>query len=53
MVSLDKQTRIEAASDAESLLLDLPKVLANSPHCKGEIDALKKLIVKSKAEQYT
>ena len=44
MISLDKQTRIEAAHDADSLLIDLPKVLANSPHCKGEIDALKKLI---------
>ena len=51
MVSLDKQTRIDAASDAEALLLDLPKVLANSPHCKGEIDALKKLIATVNAEK--
>ena len=50
MVSLDKQTRIEAAHNAESFLINLPKVLANSHHCKGEMDALKKLIVKVNAE---
>ena len=50
MASLDAQTRIEAAHDAENLLLDLPKVLSNSPHCKGEIDALKKFIATVNAD---
>ena len=44
MVSLDAETRRDAAADASTLLADLPAVLKNSPHCRGEIEALQTLI---------
>lgn len=44
MVSLDAPSRQAAAKEACQLLLSLPKDLSNSPHCKGEIAALKSLI---------
>ena len=48
MVSLDSQTRADAAIEAELFLENLPKFLKNSPHCKSEISALNKLISKNK-----
>jgi hypothetical protein len=50
MVSLDSATRQQAAKDAEALLADLPKSLRNSPHCKGEIEAINALISRVSAE---
>ena len=50
MVSLDKATRATAADDAEAMLAGLPKDLRNSPHCKGEISAVKALIGRVLAE---
>ena len=40
MVSMDSDTRQQAASEAEALLADLPKFLRNSPHCRDEIAAI-------------
>jgi len=50
MVSLDKATRSTAADEAEAMLAGLPKDLKNSPHCKGEISAVKALIDRVLAE---
>lgn len=50
MVSLDSETRKRAAIEAESALANLPKFLRNSPHCKGEIDAMSTLISRVTAE---
>lgn len=44
MVSLDKATRQQAAKDAESFVANLPKFLRNSPHCRGEIEAINTFI---------
>jgi len=50
MVSLDRDTRVQAAADASALLADLPKFLRNSPHCQGEIEAINTLIDRVSAE---
>ncbi|MBK9309163.1 MAG: hypothetical protein IPN12_00180 [Rhodocyclaceae bacterium] len=50
MVSLDRETRVQAAKDAESLLAELPKFLRSSPHCQGEIEAINTLISRVSAE---
>lgn len=50
MLSLDKQTRKEAAVDASDILFNLPKVLSNSPHCFNEIKTIKTLISRVNAE---
>lgn len=50
MVSLDRETRIQAAADASTLLAELPKFLRNSPHCEGEIEAINTLIARVSAE---
>lgn len=50
MVSLDQETRAQAAKDASTLLSDLPKFLRNSPHCQGEIEAMNTLIARVTAE---
>ena len=49
MVSLDAATRTQAADEAEALLAGLPKDLKNSPHCRGEINALNELIKRVRA----
>ena len=50
MVSLDAATRTQAADEAEALLAGLPKDLLNSPHCQGEIGAIKTLIARVRSE---
>jgi len=50
MLSLDKTTRQQAAKEAEVFLANLPKFLLNSPHCKGEIEAINTLIFRVNAE---
>lgn len=49
MVSLDADTRRQAAQDAQALLSGLPKDLRNSPHCRDEIEALNTLIDRAAA----
>lgn len=44
MVSLDRDTRIQALNDASAMLAALPKFLYNSPHCQDEITAIQTLI---------
>ena len=44
MVSGDLHTRIVAAQNGLDFLRDLPKFIRNSPHCEGEIEALKTFI---------
>lgn len=44
MVSSDSETRLQAAKDAAAVLAELPKLLRNSPHCQGEIAAMRTLI---------
>lgn len=50
MVSLDSATRQQAATEAETLLSDLPKFLRNSPHCHDEIAAINALVSRVRAE---
>jgi hypothetical protein len=50
MVSLDAETRQQAATAAETLLSDLPKFLRNSPHCRDEIAAINTLVSRVRAE---
>jgi hypothetical protein len=50
MVSLDSATRHQAATEAETLLADLPKFLRNSPHCRDEIAAINTLVSRVRAE---
>ena len=44
MVSLDAETRAIAATRAGEILRTLPAFLANSPHCQGEISAMRQLV---------
>ena len=46
MVSLDLETRLQAAQEASATLAELPKSLRNSPHCQGEIEAMRSLIAR-------
>ena len=46
MVDFDIETRHQAAQDAKTVLAELPKFLSNSPHCRGEIQAMKTLIAR-------
>ena len=46
MVSLNRDTRIQAADDASAMLAALPKFLYNSPHCRDEIIAIHTLITR-------
>lgn len=50
MVSLDHDTRKQAAEDASNLINNLPKFLRNSPHCQKEIEAITTLITRISAE---
>ncbi len=50
MVSMDSAARQQAASEAETLLADLPKFLRNSPHCASEISAINTFISRVRAE---
>lgn len=50
MVSLDSSTRQQAATEAETLLAELPKFLRNSPHCRDEIAAINTLVSRVRAE---
>jgi len=51
MVALDKDTREQAAIDAEAVLAGLPKFLRNSPHCRNEIGAMRTLISRALAKK--
>ena len=46
MVSLNHDTRIIAAKEAQDVLASLPTCLLNSPHCQDEIKAMILLINK-------